>query len=287
MKKGTLRIIIALSFVLSALSLVFSQTSAQGNPGAIWTTRNTCGSPDKDVNIYQTGETVYVNGNNFDPGSYPWSIVGQPGGASGDPGQTVAGGTVTLGEDGAFCFAAYTIPADDWGTYNVTVGNKGDNYRVNQQPTATFTPTATNTPTNTPPATNTPTNIPTNTATNTPTNTPTEALPPTSTPTQEFTPMATNTPPLEPSPTNTPTTEPTELPTSTPTTAPEESPTPTLETSSTPDPEEPAGTPTPTPAPSRSPQTGGGFSPALLQTAAAVFGLISIGSYAALKKLDE
>ena len=124
MNKKTLKIIILFSLVLSVLSLVYSQTSAQGNPGAIWTTRNTCGNPDQNVNLYEIGETVYINGADFDPGTYPWSIVGQPGGASGDPGQTVAAGTVTVGEDGAFCVAAYTIAADDWGTYNVTVGNK-------------------------------------------------------------------------------------------------------------------------------------------------------------------
>ncbi len=132
MKKHTLRIIIALSAVLSGVSMIFSQTNAQGNSGAIWTTRDNCGTIEQNVNLYNVGETVYINGAGFDANtSYPWSIVGQPGSASGDPGQTVAGGILTANASGAFCIAAYTIAADDWGTYNVTVGNKGDNYRVN------------------------------------------------------------------------------------------------------------------------------------------------------------
>ena len=193
MKKHLPKIILALSAVLAIGSLIVSQTQAQDNSGAIWTTRNTCGNPDQNVNLYNVGETVYINGAGFDPGTYSWDIVGQPGGASGDPGQAVAAGTVTIGDDGAFCFAAYTIAADDWGTYNVSVGNKGDNYRVNQQPTATFTPTATQTATNTP----------TPTVTATPTQTPTGTLTPTATPTKTLTPT---------DPTQTPTPVPTEAP---------------------------------------------------------------------------
>jgi len=132
MKKHGLRIIIALSAVLSVVSMIFSQTSAQGNSGAIWTTRNDCGTAQQNVNLFNVGETVYINGDNFDPNTaYPWNIIGQPGGASGDPGQIVASGILTTNSLGAFCINAYTIAADDWGTYNVTVGNKGDNYRVN------------------------------------------------------------------------------------------------------------------------------------------------------------
>ena len=96
----------------------------------------TCQSP-QDANQYDHGATVYIHGENFDPStSYGWSITGQPGGASGDPGATVASGSESTDAAGTFCFAAYTIANDDWGTYTVDVddANKNDNYRVNGEP---------------------------------------------------------------------------------------------------------------------------------------------------------
>jgi hypothetical protein len=98
--------------------------------GAIWTTRNECGAEQQDVNHYAVGETVFVNAAGFKPGEYPWTVTGQPGGASSDPGQVVASGTVTVGASGSFCIPLYTIPGDDRGEYKVTVGGKKDNYRV-------------------------------------------------------------------------------------------------------------------------------------------------------------
>jgi hypothetical protein len=150
-----------------------------GNVGAIWTTTGSCGSP-VDANHYQVGEVVYINGSGFDAGDHTWQIKGQPGGASGDPGDVVASGTVTVDASGAFCFAAYTVQADDWGEYAVKVGNKGDNYNVSA---ATATPTDE--------ATATPTDEPTQTPTATPTDQPGE---PTATPTETGDPMATPTP---------------------------------------------------------------------------------------------
>lgn len=159
MIKWTVRTLVLLATIISLGILRVGETSGQfPTPGAIWTTRGGCGDDQQDVNQYETGETVWINGRGFIPGSYPWSIKGQPGGASGDPNTVVASGYITTDANGAFCFAAYTIPADDWGTYNVNVCVKGDSYRVNQQPTPTD-PTPTDpTPTDPTPTDPTPTN---------------------------------------------------------------------------------------------------------------------------------
>ena len=123
-----------------------------GGSGAIWTTKATCGTPDQDVNHFNAGDAVYINGENFDLGlTYDWSITGNPGGASTDPNTVVAGGTLSIngsggvtvnwttgtayagtvtGAGGAFCFQAYLVQSDDGGEYQVKVGSKGDNYRV-------------------------------------------------------------------------------------------------------------------------------------------------------------
>ncbi len=128
----------------------------------IWTTRTTCNQPDpQDENQYFTGDTVYVRGTSTDPFTqFQWTIKGQPGGASTDPGITVAawnippGTVITTDASGYFCFNAYTIPPGDDGTYTVDVyqvgssqNKKNDNYTVDEiLPTATPTNTPTNTP---------------------------------------------------------------------------------------------------------------------------------------------
>jgi hypothetical protein len=104
--------------------------SAQGS-GAIWTTNNSCGDP-QNVNHYAKGDAVYINGDNFDPEDYDWTITGQPGNASDDPKVVVASGTFTVDESGSFCFHAYTVQDDDGGEYTVDFGNKNDNYRVDR-----------------------------------------------------------------------------------------------------------------------------------------------------------
>ncbi len=213
--------------LLASLALAtWTPGHAQGS-GAIWTTHDGCGTPDQDVNHYDTGESVWINGSGFSEGSHSWSITGKPGGASGDPGQDVASGTVNVDASGKFCFNAYTVAADDWGEYQVKVGNKGDNYRVEQQPTATPVP-PTNTPTDTPAgATNTPTHTSTHTPTDTPTHTPTSqpsntaTNTPTHTPTDTLTPTATNTLAPGETPSITPTPSDTPAPTATFTNTPE------------------------------------------------------------------
>ena len=99
-------------------------------PDSIWTTRDDCGDETQDVNHYTVGDHVYINGEGFSPGDYYWEIKGKPGGASCDPGQIVANGTVTVGSIGDFCFDAYTIANDDCGEYQVKLDTKGDNYKV-------------------------------------------------------------------------------------------------------------------------------------------------------------
>ena len=110
--------------------LMFSSIVLADNPGAIWTTRDDCGDEKQDVNHYAIGETVYINGANFNEGEYIWSITGQPGQASCDPGYTVVSDTLVADHTGAFCFAAYIVQPDDCGEYKAKVGNKQDNYRV-------------------------------------------------------------------------------------------------------------------------------------------------------------
>lgn len=101
-----------------------------GNSGAIWTTDSSCGAEAQDLNHFQIGHAVYINGSGFGPGLYYWSIKGQPGQASADPDTIVASGWVLVDQSGKFCINAYTVNNDDAGEYKVKVGNKGDNYRV-------------------------------------------------------------------------------------------------------------------------------------------------------------
>jgi hypothetical protein len=147
--------------VASMLALAMLGPAAGGvaaAEGTVWTTAITCASPaPQDQNQYTTGDTVYLRGKDFTPNTtYSWTITGQPGNASTDPGQVVASGTVTADGEGKFCLEAYTIPVGDDGTYTVDVPPaKNDNYTVNGvAPTPTPTPTATvPAPTPTPTAT--------------------------------------------------------------------------------------------------------------------------------------
>jgi hypothetical protein len=242
-----LKLLTALGYFLGVYCLAFAMimgmtpatvSYAQSGSGAIWTTLDTCGEPEQNVNHYEVGDVVYVNASNFDPNEFmAWDITR----VSGNPKETVAVGTVTADGNGGFCIAAYTVsPTTPTGTYQVTVGEvKSDNFRIQAED-----PTPTNTvlpPTNTP----LPTDIPTNTPvppTDIPTNTP---IPPTNTPLPTDEP--TNTP-LPPS--NTPESTATLIP---PTSTTEPQPTEISPTSpaptSTPDPTEPPTAPTNPPPP--------------------------------------
>jgi hypothetical protein len=106
------------------------ETSFTDAAGAVWTTNGDCGDQTQDVNHFNIGDVVYINGAGFSAGTQSWSIKGNPGGASCDPNIIVADGIVDVNNTGAFCFNAYTIQNDDCGEYQVKVGNKGDNYNV-------------------------------------------------------------------------------------------------------------------------------------------------------------
>ena len=109
---------------LSLLTVGFASAAS----GSIWTTKNDCGTQAQDVNQYSVGESVYVNGENFAEGLHNWSIMGLPG--SLDSNIVIADGFGVVGSDGSFCFNAYTILADDGGTYKVYFDGKSDNYIV-------------------------------------------------------------------------------------------------------------------------------------------------------------
>ncbi len=113
--------------LLLTISLLVSAVSADS--GATWTTSETCGDP-QNVNEYDIGDIVYINGANFDEGEYDWEIKGQPGQASCDPNTVVASGAYTVDESGAFCFEAYTVQEGDCGVYKSFFSNKHDNYHV-------------------------------------------------------------------------------------------------------------------------------------------------------------
>lgn len=179
------------SFLIAGLVIILASLFSPllvkaGNSGAIWTTRADCGDIQQDVNHYSNGETVFINGANFDPGDYQWEIKGQPGNASSDPNEVVASGTYTVDITGAFCFAAYVVGSDDGydsGEYKVTFGNKGDNYHVEYtppKPTKTQKPPTP--PVSTPTATLSPTSGPTPTSTSVPPIPSSTSVPPPTTP---------------------------------------------------------------------------------------------------------
>src|SRR3989344_7548815 len=102
------------------------------NSEAIWITRNACGVQGLDTTIFNSGENVYINGENIEQGFYGWQITGQFG-ESCDSGQIVASGTLSVGYLKKFCFKAYTISENDGGQYNfLKAGIKLDEYNVNQ-----------------------------------------------------------------------------------------------------------------------------------------------------------
>lgn len=221
---GNFSYILGAAFLIASLAInalpagpALARNNNNGNTGAIWTTSGSCGAP-QNVNHYQSGNVIYINGSGFDAGDYDWHIKGQPGGASGDPGDVVASDTVTVGAGGAFCFAAYTVHGDDWGEYSVKVGTKGDNYNVTA-PTAA------------------PTDAPVD-----PTSTPADEV--TATPADDVTATPTNE--VTATPTDEVTATPTDVVTSTPTDVPQE-PTPTPTEVTTQIPGEPTTTPTPHP----------------------------------------
>ena len=135
----TTRIAAGSLLALSALGASAATTVAAHGSGSIKTTTLTCGAPGViNSNHYAVGETVYLRGSKFDAdAAFSWTITGLPGGASNDPGQTVASGSGATDGAGAFCFAAYVILDGDGGEYTADVSqgtssSKNDNYLVSR-----------------------------------------------------------------------------------------------------------------------------------------------------------
>lgn len=121
----------ALAALALASSAAGGPVAATGGPGAIWTTNAGCVA--QDLNHYVVGDDVHVRGRGFPAGTtLAWTVMGQPGGASSDPGLVVAAGTVVTDAAGAFCARFYTVQPGDRGEYTVDVAGarKNDNYRV-------------------------------------------------------------------------------------------------------------------------------------------------------------
>lgn len=105
-----------------------------GSMGAVWTTTNGCGEPSQNVNHYDVGEQVWINGVGFYKGDvYNWTVRGNPGSSSCDPNKIVATGITDLMHEESFCFPAYTVEEGDCGVYKIRFGMKRDSYRVNAE----------------------------------------------------------------------------------------------------------------------------------------------------------
>src|SRR5258708_8847242 len=165
LSRSSLRLVFTLVMVLFSIFAIsrakyspVQDAYAIGNSGSIWTTNLGCAGQ-QDVNIYSVGETVSIHGENFASNStHAWTITGQPGNASSNPGQVVASGSVTPDGNGDFCVSpAYTIPQSNWGefTVDVTDAKKNDNYRVSNvesspSPSPSPTPSVSPSPSPTP-----------------------------------------------------------------------------------------------------------------------------------------
>ena len=114
--------------IISLIGIVSAET------GTIWTTRDDCGDETKNVNHYEVGEAIWINGYNFEAGEYEWNIMGlgqsEDSQASCDPNVIVASGDYTVNETGAFCFDAYVVQNDDCGQYQADFNHKHDTYHV-------------------------------------------------------------------------------------------------------------------------------------------------------------
>jgi hypothetical protein len=125
------------STILILAMLLVLTTAASATYGSVWVTRDDCGPRSQSITTYARGETVWVNGESYDPGDHAWTVTGEPG-ITCDDGIDVASGTVTVGEDGTFCFAAYTVQNDDCGEYKVPVGNMYTKYVVDENQVPEF-----------------------------------------------------------------------------------------------------------------------------------------------------
>ena len=113
--------------VFSLLVGFFAINFVIANVTSIWTRDNGCG-PDVNVNSYEIGESVSINGAGTVTGTEAWTITGTPGSA--DPNTVVASGTIGSAGNGFCINNAYTVQPGDDGVYKVNVEGKNDNYQV-------------------------------------------------------------------------------------------------------------------------------------------------------------
>jgi hypothetical protein len=120
--------IFLLVFIVIVFGLIGVVYSLQG---ATWTTKD-CVHGAGANDVYKPGETLFIYAKNFDPGTYHWSIRGQPGSGSCNPNQIVAEGDYLFTKVGEVCFNAYTIKNRECGEYKVDFGSKSNNYKVDK-----------------------------------------------------------------------------------------------------------------------------------------------------------
>lgn len=130
---GSVRFVQTIFAAIAALALAFSPfvnvQFAGAASGAIWTTTGSCGDP-QNVNHYEVGQTVYVNGSGFDANtSYTWEIK--------DPGANgaqIASGPVQSDANGNLCAEALFLEDEHLGgpyqAQLVGVSTKNDNFSV-------------------------------------------------------------------------------------------------------------------------------------------------------------
>jgi hypothetical protein len=92
----------------------------------VWTTIGGCGE-NFESNSYVPGEEVWINGQDFIPGTYFWDVLGQPLNSC-DSGISLASGDIVVDASGKFCFNThYIIQNDDCGKYSIGVDGNGNN----------------------------------------------------------------------------------------------------------------------------------------------------------------
>jgi len=131
MKKIVIILAAAALFLASFTSYQTMTSKAQANSGEIWTTIKDCGHLNLEVDQFSNGDWVYINGKDFDPGTYEWAVMGPADKGSDYYGKTVAFGEMLVDESGLINIPVYQIMEEDTGLFYISVGNKQTSYSVN------------------------------------------------------------------------------------------------------------------------------------------------------------
>lgn len=124
---ASIALVIALALGLAVVLANTGGVSAAS--GAIWTTTGTCGNP-QNINHYEVGQTVFINGSGFSTSTpFTWEIK-EPGAG----GAAIASGSDSTDENGDLCLEALTLEEQHLGgPYQTQVsldGAKNDNFSV-------------------------------------------------------------------------------------------------------------------------------------------------------------